>query len=176
MNTLPFSTPRLNVGPLTPDPGPTLLMQIPELLSPRATRHLPSGWQGIHTEDASRSWLSERQAEGQLMAVRLRGTDELVGLLMLSNTTRVQTGLTLHLGYVLAERWWGQGLASELVSGLAEWCQMDGRVSALIGGVVRDHAASVKVLEKSGFEPVEVETAPETVQFFERRFTSPPVS
>ena len=62
--------------------------------------------------------------------------------------------MEVHLGYVLAESAWGQGLGSELVEGFVEWCRGERQIRSLIGGVAADNLASVRILEKNGFRPM----------------------
>jgi RimJ/RimL family protein N-acetyltransferase len=63
-------------------------------------------------------------------------------------------GVDVHLGYVLAESAWGQGLGSELVEGFVECCRGERRVRTLIAGVAADNPASIRILEKNGFRPM----------------------
>ncbi len=56
----------------------------------------------------------------------------------------------MRLGYLLAERAWGKGIASELIRGLVEWCRKSG-IASIVGGVERNNIASRRVLEKNGF-------------------------
>lgn len=58
---------------------------------------------------------------------------------------------------MLAENTWGKGFASELIGGFVDWCRGKDNISSLAGGVEAGNAASRRVLEKSGFRPVEAE-------------------
>ena len=61
----------------------------------------------------------------------------------------------VRLGYLLAEDAWGQGIASELVSGFVGWCREQTSVSSIAGGVALDNPASRRVMQKNGFELVQ---------------------
>ena len=65
--------------------------------------------------------------------------------------------MDVRLGYLLAESAWGKGLASELIEGFVRWCRGEAAIRSLAGGVNPDNAASIHVLEKNGFLPVEDE-------------------
>ena len=58
----------------------------------------------------------------------------------------------VRLGYLLSEDVWGQGIASELVSGFVEWCRKQTSISTIVAGVALDNPASKRVLEKNGFQ------------------------
>jgi RimJ/RimL family protein N-acetyltransferase len=62
-------------------------------------------------------------------------------------------GVTVRLGYLIAEGEWGRGLGGELVAGLVVWCRTEPAIRALIGGVAADNTASIRILERSGFKP-----------------------
>lgn len=89
-------------------------------------------------------------------------------LLALDRVSRVPVGLValfevrgeeprpdvvdVRLGYVLAEGWWGRGLATELVLGLVEWCRSQSAIRSITAGVAEGNAASERVLVKAGFQ------------------------
>ncbi len=64
----------------------------------------------------------------------------------------VASVLGVRLGYLLAERGWGRGMASELVAGFVGWCRENGVVS-ISGGVAIDNPASARVLVKKRLPP-----------------------
>ncbi|WP_341502726.1 GNAT family N-acetyltransferase [Gallaecimonas sp. GXIMD4217] len=162
-----FHTPRLQVRPWRlrlaglPDRD-AFAGEILKLLTPAVTRTLPPGWQQIQTREQAELWLRERDAESAMLVVEHQGA--LVGLLFLHGDDG-----DLHLGYLLGEMHWGQGLASELISGLVAWAGQQGGIHTLVGGVETDNGASIRVLEKAGFTRREDKAAPQGVIFLEHR-------
>lgn len=53
--------------------------------------------------------------------------------------------------YKLHRDCWGQGLATELVQGLCEFCFAEKQLFRIEAGVAVENAASIRVLEKCGF-------------------------
>lgn len=108
-------------------------------------RWLPGGFQGTTDEAGRRAFLDMLSAEAE--AVALISQDGGIGLLILS---RPQPGSAeRHIGYLLAQSAWGQGLASELLRAVQDMFRASGVV--LSGGVMDENAASARVLEKAGF-------------------------
>ena len=60
----------------------------------------------------------------------------------------------IAVGYGLAEEWRGRGLATEALRAIVRLASSDDRVRAVIADTTTDNVASVRVLEKSGFEQV----------------------
>ena len=80
---------------------------------------------------------------------------DLVGLLILelSQMKSDQQQKTMHLGYLFGEKYWGKGLATELVRGLIQHLQtLKYAGTQVFGGVEADNPASAAVLVKAGFE------------------------
>ena len=91
------------------------------------------------------------------MLVIDRLTQRPVGLMILLETQAEEHNgdREVRLGYLLAEDAWGQGIASELVSGFVGWCREQTSVSSIAGGVALDNPASRRVMQKNGFELVQ---------------------
>ena len=58
-----------------------------------------------------------------------------------------------EIGYGIAEDYQGYGYATEAVNAVVDWALKQNTVNRVIAEVDRDNIASVRVLEKSGFEP-----------------------
>lgn len=115
------------------------------LFAPDVVRWLPGGFQGT-TDDASRrAFLDMLAAEAETVA--LYSAEGGIGLLILSHPEPDSS--ERHIGYLLAEKDWGKGLASELLRAVQALFRGSGVV--LAGGVMDDNAASARVLEKTGF-------------------------
>ncbi len=57
-----------------------------------------------------------------------------------------------EIGYWLGEEFWGRGIMSEAVQGLAEWAFDNFDLSRIYAGVLEWNPASMRVLEKAGFQ------------------------
>lgn len=157
----------------------SLAQPVMTILTPVVTKALPPSWQQIDNEAKALAWLAERDAESVVLTLQLgsgnRSAEQIIGFLLLhadvcsSDTQNSDEALVnLRIGYLLAESVWGQGLANELLSGLLDWCKADGGVHAVSGGVDVDNKASIRVLEKNGFKPIEEGDMPSGVLFFTR--------
>ncbi|HLI64464.1 MAG TPA: GNAT family protein [Terriglobales bacterium] len=60
--------------------------------------------------------------------------------------------LSAEMGYWLAEPLWGRGLATRAVTAASEWAFDSYKVIRLFATVFSHNVASMRVLEKSGFE------------------------
>ncbi|ASP37367.1 GNAT family N-acetyltransferase [Bacterioplanes sanyensis] len=169
---LQFSTARLTVTPLPhlavadsaspnldrsglenqdasrPNATHALLEQLPQLLSPAVVQHLPAHFQHIHNSTQAAAWLNQMQAESHMLTIQFSASQALVGLLFIAEPEPNAA----YIGYLLAEAYWRQGLASELLQGLIETAQQHKQWHQLVGGVEADNLASCRVLEKLGFK------------------------
>lgn len=129
-----------------------LANRVMEILTPTVTKTLPSGWQGIETQDHAHAWIVGMSEAAEIFNVRLTATKEIIGFLTVYVASDTgSTGLCLHIGYVLAEATWGQGLGGELIDGFVGWCRQAGNVREILGFVEPDNVASAKVLTRNGF-------------------------
>ncbi len=141
----------------------SLAESVLKILTPNVTKSLPDDWQGIATIEEAQNWINERKEDSNFFAVQLSKTSEIVGFLFLYGEQ------DLRLGYLLAESFWGKGLASELIKGLVEWCKSEKNINSISGGVEKENIGSIKVLEKNGFLKSQ-EEMPENMIFYKREF------
>lgn len=152
-----FTTSRLEVGPwhdIGDRDGIDLIAAITTILTERTTDALPPDWQGDFDDDRARGWMSSRDVESPTLLVIERATGHPVGLVILFEAESGQgesNGVDVRLGYVFEESAWGQGFASELVSGLVNWAHRQSGIDSISGGVVDGNDASAKALLKNGF-------------------------
>ena len=150
-----FLTRRLSIGPwhgAAQEHGIDLTEAVTGILTQTTARSLPPAWQGEYTAERARRWVVERDSESPTLLAVDRCSDEPVGLMMLHedfNEDDVQSNL--RIGYVIKESFWGEGIASELVSGLVDWARSQTRFRSIIAGVESQNAASARVLVKNGF-------------------------
>ncbi len=152
-----FSTERLQVarwGPLLGNAVERawLIENISSLLTPSVLQHLPPPLQVIDASAEAQDWIAARDAESDVLTVQGQDGGPLIGLLILATVDEVGGVQTRHIGYMLAEAYWGRGYATELIGGLVDWVRIKGQPVRLIGGVDAGNTASAKVLLKNGFE------------------------
>ena len=155
-----FQTPRLIVKEwhsLTPDEWEqeNLAVTVIELLTPPVTRSLPETWQGEYTRDRASAWIEERDQEGTtLLAISITDRKP-IGQMILPGSDEDGTGRSeIRLGYLLAERAWGKGYATEMVEGFVRWCSSQESISGITAGVEQANRSSRNVLEKNRFQLV----------------------
>ncbi|MEW2911361.1 GNAT family N-acetyltransferase [Leisingera sp. JC11] len=144
MSLLELKTKRLQAAPWQD----LTAMELAKLFDPKVVQWLPAGFQTAQDHSARQAFLQavSQQAE----AVALSNTSgEGIGLIILSYPE--DGSKTRNLGYLFVEDAWGQGLASELISGLQ--AHFRGSGVTLSGGVMQENAASARVLQKAGFTP-----------------------
>lgn len=145
-----FETQRLKVSEVTENLSDVdrlpLLSEIPRILTPSVVESLPPYFHGIDSEVLADGWLSRMLSESRLLLVTSAG-DELIGFLFVY----VENDNDAHIGYLLAEKFWGKGLASELLRGFIDVVSEKEVWLKLIGGVNPTNIVSAKVLKKLGF-------------------------
>lgn len=164
-----FETARLSVGDwhTQADGADSLVEIVREMLTTGVTEQLPESWQGPYSVDRAVNWIRDRDGDGtQLLALSSR-TREPVALLLLHEEAPAPAGRAgeVRLGYMVAERQWGMGFATELLGGLIDWARVAG-VASIVAGVARGNGASIRVLEKCGLTRVEDESPNSTELFY----------
>ena len=116
-----FETDRLRVAPwheIAERLEVDLAQVIARMLTVRATLGLPESWQGEHTAESASDWIDDRDAEASMLLVVESESGQPVGIVVLAEAPISTTEVDVRIGYLIAEGVWGQGLATELVSGL----------------------------------------------------------
>lgn len=85
-----------------------------------------------------------------VLALCLAGTSEPIGHVGLS-----PRGPEVEVGYAVARRLQGRGLATEAVAAMTAWGLERFALPLVVGVVARDNVASCRVLERAGFALVE---------------------
>ncbi len=123
------------------------------MLSDAVTRPLPEPWHGPYSPQRARRWIAERDAEGTVLLAAAKADGRPLALLLLSELQPASDEEPeLRLGYLVAEEAWGSGIASELVAGFVGWCRKWRPADSVAAGVEPENEASVRVLQKAGFE------------------------
>lgn len=124
------------------------------LLTPDVLSPLPSCMQLEDAPMAVSDWIDHRAEESDVFRITIRAPEphsgRLIGLMILLDLSGEDEMAQMHLGYLLAEQDWGQGYASEMLSGLVTVLQELAPVS-VVAGVAHDNPASAHALEKAGF-------------------------
>ena len=146
------------------------LHQVIEVLTDKVVADLPPSWHGIKTTEQAKNWLNQQSQEGTLYLMTLNedGSDtigeQLVGFLVLYESMEKGMGSRVHLGYAIAEIYWGKGLATEVLNALVSSLSTLKVELTLLAGVAEKNLASRRVLEKAGFQ--QVEGNPQEVNLF----------
>lgn len=147
---LSFNTQRLNVIELnsndTKSERTTLVNALPAILTPAVVANLPSYFQGVDSIAAAEKWLANMLNECRLLMLQSQH-QEVIGLLFVYTEKH-----DAHIGYLLAEQYWGQGLAFELLQGFINLACTHSYWRKLIAGVDELNRPSIKLLKKLAFE------------------------
>lgn len=157
------STSRLEVFELTVkhlELQQKLVKQIPDILSPKVVENLPPYFHGVVNPTQAMDWLDVMLSESRLFVVTNK-LEQVMGFVFVSNATETEN----HIGYLLAQAYWGQGLASELLHAFVKRAEQVEPWKKLVGGVDKHNVASARLLLKLGFKARESEQG--NVDFFE---------
>jgi RimJ/RimL family protein N-acetyltransferase len=148
VETCAYETERLAVADWHGWAATELPAVVAGMMTPAVTRSLPPDWGGAWDAARARDWIAARDAEGTVLLAVEAGRP--VGLVLLYEDA-AHGRVSVRLGYLLAEAAWGRGLGGELLAGLVAWSRGQPGIDALVGGVAVDNAASIRLLERSGF-------------------------
>ncbi|MDX5378704.1 MAG: GNAT family N-acetyltransferase [Halomonas sp.] len=148
-----LETPRLRLRPLATGDVPELAAM---LADPEVMRY---SLRGVCDEMATRvflDWCFDCYINHRTGPLALVDKDErnFVGFCGVS-PERVKGTAELSLGYRLARRYWGQGLATEAATAVLGHAFEDRRFDSVVAIVEPEHKASLRVAEKVGFERFE---------------------
>lgn len=147
---LSFTTKRLNVIEIDASSSMVehhqLTIALPAILTPAVVANLPGYFQGIDSIAAAEKWLANMLNECRLLMVQSQHQD-VVGLLFIYTENH-----DAHIGYLLVEQYWGQGLAFELLQGFISLAGTQSHWHKLIAGVDESNTPSIKLLKKLAFE------------------------
>ncbi|WP_105180910.1 GNAT family N-acetyltransferase [Pseudoalteromonas sp. T1lg21] len=143
---LSFTTKRLNVIEIDSSSSMVehhqLTIALPTILTPAVVANLPGYFQGIDTIAAAEKWRANMLNDCRLLMLQSQ-QQEVVGLLFIYTEKH-----DAHIGYLLAEQYWGQGLAFELLQGFINLVGASSQWHKLIAGVDESNTPSIKLLKK----------------------------
>lgn len=141
-----------------------LLLRIIELLTLAVVENLPPYFQNISSVTDAEIWFERMVSEGRFFVIETRGAGLTIGFLFVF----AEKNREAHIGYLLGETHWGQGLGSELLKGFIELAMNEGNWVKIIGGVDKDNRASSHLLTKLGF--IEQPSDDDQTVFYEYKF------
>jgi ribosomal-protein-alanine N-acetyltransferase len=109
----------------------------------------PEREERFYTVDGQREWI----ANDALRAFAILDGDRIAGTVTMSNIVRGPLQ-SANLGYWVAERLGGRGLATAAVGEVADLAFGELALHRLEAGTLVDNLPSQRVLEKNGFEPI----------------------
>lgn len=123
-----------------------LLDRLPKILTMAVVENLPPYFHEVSSSEQARIWLERMLLESRLLQVEA-WNHELIGFLF----AHVENDQHAHIGYLLAEEYWGRGLATELLQGFIHEAENSESWLKIIGGVDQFNTASAGLLKKLGF-------------------------
>jgi len=127
-----------------------LLAAAIELLNDNVVLHLPDHFKNIHTTDDALLWYQTMQADARLFVIKMRQSKLIIGYIFIYE----DTDNNAYIGYLLGERFWGQGFAKEALSDFIDWAKISAKWPQFLAGVEVKNTGSIALLEKLGFERV----------------------
>ena len=127
---------------------------------------LPPEWCSLDSESKRCAWVLAREKESICLAAYLKESRSIIGIVLLTKPEEnINNSIEFRLGYFIAEMFWGQGYASEIINGLCDFCEKQEEVKTITAGVSPTNPGSIKVLTKNGFQLDEEESGNE-MQFY----------
>ncbi len=161
-----FATPRLVIEEVYSELNQAcksgLLTQAIELLSADVVKSLPPDFHGITSLELAEQWFLTLSAQSRIMVIKRAELGPAIGFIFLYESS----DRSAHVGYLLGQHYWGKGYAKEFLRGLIKWCEEQGSLSSLRGGVEMTNLASKKLLTALGFVEVSAENG---VLFYQYR-------
>jgi len=143
-----YQTPRLQIAEVyNSNQNSEFLVSVLDILTPSVVGSLPPYFQNVNSISSAREWLKQIVSDGRLFVVKLVGESKAIGFVFLSTENSGDT----HIGYLLAESYWGKGYATEILKGVIDFIKSEDQVTRLIAGVATDNVASIKLLQKLDF-------------------------
>lgn len=115
-----------------------------------------AGWKHHENKDVSRYILNMFVKEKKTFAIVLKKTNKVIGSFGIEKSSFPRSyypkETTREIGYVLAKDYWGQGLMSEAVSRVIEYCFKVLKLNHLTAVHFLENTRSQRVIEKAGFK------------------------
>jgi len=114
-----------------------------------------AGWSHHESLSESKAILKRFMEGKKTFALELKSTQKVIGSLGIESLRHDEFDQLYgrELGYVLSKEHWNQGLMSEAVAKVIDWCFHDLKLDILVCCSYFDNVASRRVQEKNGFQP-----------------------
>jgi 8-oxo-dGTP diphosphatase len=147
----PLLTERLRLRPLEPADAADLFRLINDFEVAKQLARVPFPY----PRDLADEWIATTRAQlgtgaGVHLAIAGRDDPVLLGGIGIAIDAETREG---ELGYWIARRFWGHGVASEAAARLVSWALANLPVTRIVARAALDNPASHRVLEKAGFVP-----------------------
>ncbi|UPX19306.1 uncharacterized protein EKO05_0009574 [Ascochyta rabiei] len=153
-----FTTPRLIVRPLHPQDAPSMSQHAN---NPKVTKYMSLAFPSPYTLDTANEWIAMNQSApihnwGICLA---SAPNAAIGGVGMKPGADVQDHAA-EAGFWIGEAFWGQGLTTEVLAGLTEWCFTaeeaklatgGKRWTRLFGTVFAGNVGSMRCFEKCGY-------------------------
>lgn len=113
------------------------------LLIPETLEYLPDHWRPVTSESEAVAWLTDQAAD----LFNIMHEQKTAGLMLVHKDAN-----EWHVGFILLPEFWGRGVASAALKALQQLAMQEEKSITLLAGAASDNIASIKVLEKCGFE------------------------
>lgn len=161
-----FNTDRLTIEPWDLPLSSSELTELADILDEDVTAFLPESLLYKQGESDVKEWV-DAFSSGSSKVSSARLDSQLAGLLLL----RPESAAVVHVGYIFGKKFWGKGLATELLRGLVDELAVDKFSGEIHAGVAMGNPASVAVLKKVGFEAMrKSESDADDIDWFVRTF------
>jgi len=128
----------------------TLLVTAIELLNDNVVLHLPDHFKDINNTENALLWYQTMQADARLFVIKMRASKLIIGYIFIYE----DTDNNAYIGYLLGEKFWGQGFAKEALSAFIDWAKTSAKWPQFLAGVEVKNTGSIALLEKLGFKKV----------------------
>lgn len=145
---LPTQLPEISLRPLLDSDLPDLVRHAD---NPRVSDFLRDVFPAPYTAQDARDFLDSQPAGGLPRDLAITRHDELIGVMGYTP----QKGIYRHsaeFGYWLAEPFWGRGITTAAALAFVPWVFERTLVIRLYAHVFANNPASIRVLEKAGFQ------------------------
>lgn len=118
-----------------------------------------AGWKHHETKEESQSVLNVFIAEERVFAIEEKESGKVIGSISLGQSADVYNDVGIgkninDVGYVLGQKYWGKGYATEAVRGILSYAFYILHLDAVTCGHFKDNESSKKVIEQCGFKHV----------------------
>lgn len=124
------------------------------MMDPEVNRYLNARW-GLYYLENEYEWyesLSKNSDNQRVFGIVLKGGEEIAGIISLNEINFKNRNV--HIGYFLQKKYWKRGIITEALQLLKKYCFGELNLRKMYTSVFQPNEASIRVLEKTGFECV----------------------